>query len=202
MKKITTLAVISTLTLVSNATTFIAFNNTGVGGNSNDLTTRTSLVDVDADGVVDFEFTWNQTVTLSAGVSDANNLFTYSGVGETVDVEIDFASFSVTSLNSNFINESVAFDSWREIRVSNVGAQFDVSGTTISNSNANGSNDDIATPVDASLNSYTITSLTEGATRSSGGNFNFAITFDTVPEPSSAALLGLGALALLARRKR
>ena len=44
-------------------------------------------------------------------------------------------------------------------------------------------------------------SLTYSPDVASGANYNLRIS-DTVPEPSSAALLGLGGLALLARRKR
>ena len=51
-----------------------------------------------------------------------------------------------------------------------------------------------------SQTSQTFTSITFGASTANGGFLN--LTFETVPEPSSTALLGLGGLALILRRRK
>ena len=207
MKNTTPLLLLGiTIFAVSSAsavtTTFTDFSGTGIGGGAaatHALTTRSRIVDVDADGTDDFEFTWNQEITLNAGVNVSSNLLGLN-IGDTIDVFFDRASFTITNLNTaDFTNVSVAFDSYSNIRLRGNGATLDVNGAILTNT-TNG-NTDHATPVDPSVLSYTITGLQNG-TSASGGGFNYAITYTTLPEPSSIALLSLGGLALLIRRRR
>ena len=204
MKTITTLAL--ALISTASAATFIqstAFDGRSIANATHpEGTTPYVNVDVDGDGTddVSYELSISSSPTAftpnSGGGTDTAFLFDSGG-----DATFSVAVTGFTALNtSNITINSVTWNDFSSFELRDAGgATTDLM--------VNG----VATTVDAWA-SFTTTGdivITEEASAANGWRIrnivgDATIDYDvvTVPEPTSATLLGLGALALVVRRKR
>ncbi len=118
--------------------------------------------------------TWGIGSSLSTGFAEAE-------ISSSDTLTFTFGqAMTFTSVQTNF---------WDGNTVS-----YTINGTTYTGAGANG-----ATLASATTDSFTTISFS--TTSTANGTFS-NITFETVPEPSSTALLGLGCLALVLRRRQ
>ena len=222
MKK-TLFALLLTAASASATTTFNAWSQYDfVAGGAQDFTVGTidgvdCVVTIDVSGAL-------------AGGSGAN--FTSSGsTGGVAGAPVYGTAFTVTtnwdtnftvSSNTLFVNpnttriESAIVSSDTAVSLTSATAiQADATATTTNTTTATSSEITLSQPAadatpstfavnwsiaDTNTFTYEYSSCWNGA--GEVVNFTFDLDTHTVPEPSSAALLGLGGLALLARRKR
>ena len=187
------------LALPVSATT-LSFSATGISGNSGDTT---SITTIDTSSLIDIT-----SVAFSASIDFGQDVFLDSGLGggNSVGVQVngnvigrDSSSgatlFDFTFPNTilvrsesiqpgdNFFSFSTDFSDTESF------TGFTADSIDIS------VNFDIEDRPDDSETTFTNTGY-------SGGDFDFQLTGTAVPEPSSALLLGVGALGLISRRKR
>ena len=131
------------------------------------------------------------TLRLHSGSNVQTQFFLPFGATEyVIDSASDTFSFSSTSNASFELGTGIGFD-LSGLTGSVDGISFDLFTGTLT-----GTYDDATTYVTGGDYAATINQSGTGAGQT------LSVTFTAVPEPSSAALLGLGALSIIARRKR
>ncbi len=168
----------------------------------------TPSFDLDGDGNNDVTLNVNYTVTMGADTEVAGTRWNVAD-----DLSFSFDSVSVASvLNSDFTINSVEFDDYTRFYLwGNNGADSLWNTDTIS---LNGTD---YTAFSKQHNLFSVSDLSISGTDTLDFSYvsgdqtyvelysirsGLSVDFTQVPEPSSTALLGLGGLALLARRKR
>jgi len=203
MKKTTILSIISLIPLmgVSQGATLLTYSfSTDTGADFSTWVDGTGPflindISATADGV---SFTFDLTLTGTGGTPAGDILF--SQQRPRMDLDAGDTDIKGLSIVVSDIQGGVSFDGFITIdRFDNSGGDpWDVNGETISTV---GNTVTLAAPVTGSLD---ITQLANtaggnnGATRLEG----FQVEFSAVPEPSSIALLGLGGLVLILRRRK
>ncbi|MGB0774617.1 MAG: PEP-CTERM sorting domain-containing protein [Akkermansiaceae bacterium] len=181
--------------------TFTFTNDTGADfsaftGTSSPITINDIAATADGEAFT-FDLTLSGTVGSAGGTPVAGTVFTSQR--PRFDFDATDTDFKTLTLTIDDIQGAVVFDGFVSVdRFDNLGGDpWDVNGQTIS---ATGNTVAITTIT----GSMTITQLansgggSNGATRFEG----FQAQFSAVPEPSSTALLGLGGLALMLRRRK
>ena len=197
MKNLITTSV-TTLLLAVPALSASFTTSTTIGASSSNPNTLTGI-DIDGDSLADVEFTYSYDET-STG-STFNTLWVM-GNGSSITWD-NVAVTGFTDVSSTLDINSVAFS---EFTGFNYSANFADQNSTIQ---VNGGqtyveNDRLTYTAVTSGTSLEVATISGGNMLLSNLTADFVIDYDvtTVPEPSSAALLGLGALALVSRRKR
>jgi len=197
MKKLITTSAATVLLAVPALSASFTTSST-LGADTANPTTLTSI-DIDGDNLADVEFTFGYDETnggstfgswwiLQVGrtVTWDNVVVTgFTDVSSTLDINsVSFSEFTGVNYRANFADQDAT------IQV-NGGATYTDNSRSDTTLALSGTSLEIET---ISGGNMILTSLTS----------DFIIDYDvtTVPEPSSAALLGLGALALVSRRKR
>jgi len=163
-------------------------------------TGRVVNVDVNNDGNNDFAFQLDYTTTASASVTTSGNAWRLDESGDTLSVDLTSITY-LSDISGDFTFNSVSFDSlWTAIDVFSAGVDVDVNGTNF-NTAAAGTLD-ISSAAISSGSTLTLTGTDGQSYLVERLLTPITIDFSPVPEPTATALLGLGSLALLIRRKR
>lgn len=203
---------IALISSLQAATTFhfdgVTINNTNIDDSFGDNATTDSTgftVSAGADGTVgtsDIDITWQ-----SAGATD--HYASWDGRGEAAQLDVHNVSWTfATSANTAVILESFDLDEW------NGGGTMDIDWTVTGSvsgalgsgnwTRSTGGRDTIAPSITgAAGESLTLTFALNGGTASYVAVDNLVLDqISAVPEPTSAALLGLGLGAMAMRRRR
>jgi len=204
--KLKTLLIIAGLTISSQAVTTVFSRAINADTGWSIDTSGTALVqtinqvqDFDGDGTND-TLTFRVTTESLNGVDFNGSTTTYDFRAAGGSYEMSYELVSFTSSNNHTITDtSLTLASFFK----SGNGTYTVTNGTDSYSHVD-ANNTTSTGVGLDFDADDTITWTSSGTNGGVRSLNFGITVDTeaIPEPSSAALLGLGGLALLIRRKR
>lgn len=212
-KQIITIGALGMLTLSSIASITFTFDQDVIGqALDNGFTTSDTLatgptttysysaigLTIDADGAADDSLSFNVVVTGSDDLNiNAGGFFGVTGGDDRIE-PVEMITFSIENITATLSGgeayvSSAEFTHVGNNNTPNSGFSIDGESNTFSPvANAN-------TPIVADSD-FVLTG--EAGALFRVADVSFTVAVDTVPEPSSAVLVGLGAFALIARRKR
>ena len=177
------------------------------------LTYTVSGLTIDTDGVA------NDTITVTLGISALgtgspridwdqgtvtpefdHNDATFNTAGEGISFGIIGVTGSLSSGDALVVNSAkyTEFTFRRWAGAADELVSIDGDGAAYDWGNGAAAGDGTVTPLDDTA--FSITHVSGGSWN--GNHFDFTVDVDAIPEPSSTALLGLGGLALIMRRRK